>query len=340
MSDWIVIGAGPAGIAAVGQLLDNKQDVVWIDESFEVGNFSKWRNVPSNTRVELFVRFLTACKSFGNHPQHELFELPPDSNCQLKYIIEPLMDVTDNLKSQIPTIKGKVVDLEEGEGGWQVTMQNKAVYFAKNIIMASGGTYKIENNEFIKRPKMIPLEVALDSEKCREAFVEEDKVAVVGSSHSAMLVVKNLIELPVKKVTNVYRSPFCFAVKFEDHTLYDDKGLKGEVAEWTKTMVIGKKIPNLVRSTFTENVKFCDKIVVATGFIPKRIRVKEFMYSENAKLTYDTRTGIIAPGLFGCGMAFPETYTDRYGHNDSRIGLWKFMDYLQRVMPIWLRYAL
>ena len=55
---WAVIGAGPAGIAAIGKLLDNDIDpahIAWIDPAFCVGDFgTEWKNVSSNTRVKLF----------------------------------------------------------------------------------------------------------------------------------------------------------------------------------------------------------------------------------------------------------------------------------------------
>lgn len=48
-ADAIVIGGGPAGIAAVGNLLDHLPDarVVWVDRSFEGGAISTlYREIP------------------------------------------------------------------------------------------------------------------------------------------------------------------------------------------------------------------------------------------------------------------------------------------------------
>lgn len=60
---WAVIGAGPAGIAAVGKLIDagiNPKEIVWIDPEFKVGDFgTHWRNVSSNTKVGLFLKILS-----------------------------------------------------------------------------------------------------------------------------------------------------------------------------------------------------------------------------------------------------------------------------------------
>ena len=66
--DWAVIGAGPAGMAAVGQLLEHEvpaEEILWLDPEFKVGDFgSRWLNIPSNTKVKLFNMFLKSCKAF------------------------------------------------------------------------------------------------------------------------------------------------------------------------------------------------------------------------------------------------------------------------------------
>ena len=50
---WTVIGAGPAGIAAVGRLLDHgiaPEKIAWVDPDFTAGDLgNKWRAVSSNT---------------------------------------------------------------------------------------------------------------------------------------------------------------------------------------------------------------------------------------------------------------------------------------------------
>ncbi|MBS2080281.1 pyridine nucleotide-disulfide oxidoreductase, partial [Mycobacterium tuberculosis] len=50
-----MIGAGPAGVAAVGRLLDHcvaAERVAWIDPAFAGGDIGqKWRSVSSNTHV-------------------------------------------------------------------------------------------------------------------------------------------------------------------------------------------------------------------------------------------------------------------------------------------------
>jgi cation diffusion facilitator CzcD-associated flavoprotein CzcO len=62
----VVVGAGPAGIIAVGNLLEQRiAPILWVDESFAGGRINQaYREVPSNTKVKLFVDFATAIAPF------------------------------------------------------------------------------------------------------------------------------------------------------------------------------------------------------------------------------------------------------------------------------------
>ena len=54
----VVVGAGPAGITCVGNLLERQlSPILWIDDDFNGGRINKmYREVPSNTKVKLFER--------------------------------------------------------------------------------------------------------------------------------------------------------------------------------------------------------------------------------------------------------------------------------------------
>ena len=66
---WVIIGAGPSGIAVVCKLLGsgvNPHELLWIDPYFKVGDLGRyWSNVSSNTKVRLFIDFLNSIK-IGN----------------------------------------------------------------------------------------------------------------------------------------------------------------------------------------------------------------------------------------------------------------------------------
>ena len=74
--EWAVIGAGPGGMAAVGQLLDNQvsgKKILWIDDAFNVGRIGQhYSEVPSNTRIKNFLQFFQSCKSFSKKTKHQM----------------------------------------------------------------------------------------------------------------------------------------------------------------------------------------------------------------------------------------------------------------------------
>lgn len=341
--DWIVIGAGPAGIAAAGKLIDQgipPEKIGWMDPQFSVGDLGeKWSRVPSNTTVQLFFDFLQGSAAFElkKHPaKFPIEDLNPKETCLLQEMVTPLQWVTDNLKKKVHAIQDIALALNFGESKWEIKTK-KHSFFAKNVILAIGSEPK---SLPLTGPEIISLETALDAEKLVTTIDRNDTVGVFGSSHSAILVLANLLKLPLKQVINFYRSPQRYAVYLEDWILYDDTGLKGFTAQWAKQN-LEKKLPEKLKRvlysdrTFRESFALCTKVIYGVGFERRKIPVLE----QFEHLHYDDKTGIIAPGLFGLGIAFPQAQFDPLGHLEHRVGLWKFMDYLNSILPIWMKYA-
>lgn len=340
--DWLVVGAGPAGIAAIGKLLDvgiAPKQIAWIDPAFQVGDFgTRWTNVPSNTRVGLFQKFFHACKAFKFEkvaPDFDIYQLPDDDTCQLIFAAKPLQWISDHLKETVHAIKGEVTHLSFNERHWEI-QTNAAPFTAKNVILALGSDPKALRHPNVET---IPLEHVMDTEQLKTRCANTDTVAVFGSSHSAILAMRRLIEHPVKKVVNFFLEPLKYAVYYDDWILFDDTGLKGTTAAWAHEHIDDKHPENLARFLSTaENLKKelpqCDKVVYAIGFTPRTLSIEGV-----STLKYNDTCGIIAPGLFGVGIAFPERNVDRYGNIEHRVGLWKFMDYLNRVIPLWTNYS-
>lgn len=341
---WAVIGAGPAGIAAVGKLLDNQipsKDILWIDPAFKTGDFgTKWKKVSSNTRVKLFLKYFMASDAFQYNtlPQDfEINDLDPEKTCQLSLAAEPLQWISENLCRQVNAVIDKAISLKLSHRQWEITLEKNAVHYAKNVILATGAEPRSLSFPGIEE---IGLETALDPEELAKKVSPEDTVAVWGSSHSAIIILKSLLEnCQVKKVINLYREPLRYAVNFPDWILFDDTGLKGQTAEWARTHIDGQWPEKLERVISNEeNLKnilsSCQKAVYAVGFEKREIKVEGL-----TSLKYNEKSGIIAPGLFGLGIAFPESKADPFGTIEYRVGLWKFMEYLHRVMPVWLCYG-
>lgn len=155
-----------------------------------------------------------------------------------------------------------------------------------------------------------------------------------------MIVLPNLLRHPVEKVINFYRGPLKYAVYLDDWILFDDTGLKGRAAVWARENIDGKYPDRLERCwvsspEFQGKLEACDRVVYTVGFERRKLPLTP----QWGELEYNQQNGIIAPGLFGLGIAFPEYAEDRYGFGEHRVGLKKFMDYLNSVLPLWLRYG-
>jgi hypothetical protein len=342
---WAVVGAGPAGIAAVGKLLDHHipaQEIAWIDPHFSVGDFGTiWRNVPSNTKVNLFLKFLFEVKAFDYQNCPEDFSLnhaDKNKTCELSLMADPLQWVSNHLKQSVHVIETLAEKLSLNHSLWQIKLKNDTTISAKNVILAIGSQPK--RLPLSTEIMTIPLQDAMDNKRIKTHIQSDHTIAVFGSSHSAILAIRNLVESNVKKIINFYRSPLRYAVYYDDWILFDDSGLKGPTAEWARQYIDGELPENVERlysntENLNQRLSECDKAVYAVGFERRILPIIENI----EHIQYVEECGIIAPGLFGFGIAFPEAKTNPLGIIEHRVGLWKFMDYLNRVMPVWLAYT-
>ena len=342
---WTVIGAGPAGIAAVGLLLDHgiqSSEILWLDPSFKVGDLGEhWYEVSSNTTVSLFTEFLNGIEAFEyekNKNTYDLNKIDPTDTCKLRCIVEPLQWVTSILKKKVASHKTTVAHLTQELGHWSLTTANLGVFNSQKIILATGSTPKSLNyDQYCKHE--INITDALKP-MCLEQQVDTDNtIAVFGSSHSAMIVIRDLLNIGIKKVINFYQSPIKFSVKMDNWILYDNTGLKGETAKWAREHMLGQCHNKINRylsndSNVQHYLPECDKVIYAVGFTPRTPISMDINLN-----AYDRHSGIIAPGLFGTGIGFPRQVRSPMGHIEMNVGLWKFMQDMRLMMPIWLRYG-
>lgn len=338
---WTVVGAGPAGIAAVGRLIDNDiaaDEIAWVDPEFAVGDFGvKWSAVSSNTRVRGFTRFLerSAAFEYDRAPEFAIRGFDPQQTCLLGAVAEPLQWITRRLAERVIVVKGSVTRLELSERRWAVHTEGR-VLTSDNVVLAIGSAARSLKHAGLQE---ISLDVAVDPQKLGTEPLDGATVAVFGSSHSTMLVLPNLLRQPVARIVNFYRQPLRYAVEFEGWTLFDDTGLKGQAAEWARENLDGRAPRRLERChvddpRFDGLLRQCDRVVYTVGFEPRRIETPQW-----GPLQHNPFNGIIAPGLFGVGIAFPGYRLDPNGFGEHRVGLEKFMEQLDKCMPIWLRYG-
>ena len=342
---WAVVGAGPAGIAAVGRLLDSgvpAAQLLWLDPHFQVGDMGQyWRNVSSNTTVRRFLDFLQASLAFNyaNAPvDFRLNHLEAEKTCCLNDVVEPLQWVTKHLQSQVMSVCGMVQRLSLSKNQWCLSSE-KFSFFADKVVLATGAAACQFDEPTLRKLPSVPFDVAIDKQKLSGVVNKQNTYAVIGSSHSAIMIIRSLVELGVKKVINFYRSPCCYAIDQGDWILFDNTGLKGDTASWARDHIDGVLPANLERyvSNATNIARygaFCQHVIHAVGFSQRRSVLIEG-YPDWA---HNPHHGIIAPGLFGFGIGFPESAMTPLGDVELQVGLWKFMGYLNKVLPLWLSY--
>lgn len=339
---WSVIGAGASGILAVAKLIDagiEPKKINWFDPHFAVGDLgAKWSEVPSNTIVKLFVDYLKEMQCLHVDSLHfDLMDLPEQETCLLGYMVEPLKKCCELLSEKVNCIQESVQELNLKERFWHITTSQQT-YQSSNVIMATGATpteLALPGN-----PDSVTLDVALAPSKLARNITADDTIAVFGSSHSAILILKNLVDLNAKKIINFYLEPCKFAVNLGEWILFDNTGLKGLAAAWAKENINGT-VPENIKRVYSnqENIQKylpqCSKVISATGFKKSDdIKVHDVNLND-----YQPQTGIIAPGLFGFGIAFPEQAMNEFGMSETKVGLWKFALHLRKVLPIWLQYS-
>ncbi|MCX8563031.1 FAD-dependent oxidoreductase [Mycolicibacterium mucogenicum] len=338
---WTVIGAGPAGIATVGRLIDcgiGADEIAWVDPEFAVGDFgTKWSVVSSNTRTEGFTHFLQASPAFSyaQAPDFPIQSFDPQCTCALGAVAEPLHWITQHLAEQVAAHKTTATRIELQDRRWTVHTE-RSVLTSDNVVLAIGSEPRSLAYPGLRQ---ISLEIAVDPKKLAAAHVEGATVAVFGGSHSTMLVLPILLDQPVAKVINFYQHPLRYAVEFDDWTLFDDTGLKGHAAQWARDNLDGQLPDRLTRChvddpRFDELLAECDHVVYTVGFEPRALEAPQW-----GPLQHNPFNGILAPGLFGLGIAFPGCRIDPTGFSEHRVGLEKFIQQIDSCLPIWLRYG-
>ncbi|RMD44501.1 hypothetical protein DV735_g741, partial [Chaetothyriales sp. CBS 134920] len=375
-----VVGAGPAGLATVGNLLAQRvSPVLWVDPLFSSGRLNQsYREVPSNTKVSLFVDFARAVKPFRDvidstpapNAITRLLQLDQNQHCTLANAADMCQTLTDGLVKRDDVAKAvtTVNAANWTNGAWQLTLDDKTSknnqYSSSLLVLCTGAHPKS-----IKLPqptsiKDIHLDVALTPTKLQSAISQSEPatVAVIGSSHSAILAILNLYNLattshPKLRIKWFSRSPLLYAVPQGDWILYDNTGLKGLAATWARDHLEHDTLQSSKASRYIEKVSLseresftaspvlsqCSHIVQAIGYAPNPLPNLTF---DGALLptppahdphsgAFNDRDGRPVPGLYGAGIAWPESVTDPAGNVESAVGLFKFMRFLRRVVPEW-----
>jgi hypothetical protein len=186
-------------------------------------------------------------------------------------------------------------------------------------------------------------------------------IGVIGASHSAILVLRNLYNLasdthPHLRIKWFTRHPLRYAEERDGWIFRDNTGLKGDVAAWAKENLEENKLPSSDVSRYLEKVPTtrekeqavyhqhlpqCTHVIQAIGFHQNEVPVLErdgtaleVKYT-NTTGGFEDKDGKKVKGLYAAGIAWPERVVDPEGNVEYAVGLWKFMSYLKRVVPDW-----
>ncbi|KAH8601433.1 pyridine nucleotide-disulfide oxidoreductase-domain-containing protein [Bisporella sp. PMI_857] len=382
----VVVGAGPAGVAVVGNLLEQKKfPILWVDRNFHGGRLdAAYRRVPSNTKVKRFVSYADATKAFRDitsdakkpNAYSTLLDLNQEDTCTIAEAADLIIMLTEGLNESKGVIKqqgvvGNAVRSENGNWSVNLRSQDASNFSAEktvnsNLLVLCTGSSPIEGPlpNSLGDIRTRDLDTALDPPALAKSLSiqKEVTVGVIGASHSAILVLLNLYNLastthPLLKIKWFTRHPLRYAEERDGWIKRDNTGLKGTVATWARENLEPETLPSSPVSKFLtkiqsakddeirayeEHLANCTYVVQAIGFkanpIPtlydaeKRLHVKP----DNVTGSFVTEEdGKKVPGLYGAGIAFPERVTDPEGDVEHAVGLFKFTNYLGRVVKHW-----
>ncbi|TQS33761.1 hypothetical protein Golomagni_05882 [Golovinomyces magnicellulatus] len=377
----IVVGAGPAGIVVVGNLIEQmKTPILWVDDEFQAGRLNKYyREVPSNTRVKLFVAFADALSTFRDVVKESqrpnayttLQDLSQEATCHIAEAADLCLMLTKGLDWSRGVHKklGTVSSASwSDKSKWTITIEsssacdNTAAKISSNMLIMCTGSHPKVGSLPVSHLQDIGLDAALKPSLLSASLSRDSKiiVAVIGGSHSALLVLRNLYNLacsthPFLRIKWFTRHPLRYAEQRDGWILRDNTGLKGEVATWARENLEEGKLELSNVSKYLEKVEYSREqedekfkkhlpssthIVQAIGFTPQELPIIE-KNGRKLDLNYNhlsqefEEKGEKISGLYGAGIAWPERVTDPEGNVSLDVGLWKFMKSVKKVAPYW-----
>ncbi|KAK3372586.1 pyridine nucleotide-disulfide oxidoreductase-domain-containing protein [Podospora didyma] len=227
----IVVGGGPAGIAVVGNLLEQlgpDKKIIWVDRQFSGGRIpAKYSEVPSNTTVALFIKYAQAVQPLraihdaaaaepGPNAIKDLQSLDQDGTCKLSYAGDMLALLTKELTKhpRVKTYKGTVelaVRNTSTPHHWIVSLAQQdegpaaPILDAPILVYCTGSSPTppvslLPGLDPLKPMVGQPLDASLDwvlSSSLSQNLPRDKKIifGVVGASHSAIVVLLILAHL-------------------------------------------------------------------------------------------------------------------------------------------------
>ncbi|KAI0006395.1 pyridine nucleotide-disulfide oxidoreductase-domain-containing protein [Xylariaceae sp. FL0662B] len=382
----VVVGAGAAGIAVVGNLLEllpPDSKIGWVDPLFEGGRINaKYREVPSNTKVSHFLSYAQGVEPFRKIAETTskpngisvLQDLPHGDTCSLQYAGNMLHTLSEGLlkHDRVASLKGTVLEVKRTSENpiWSLAVQDgdsDAIQrLTTPLVVYCTGAFPttVPFPKGLSRiPEFLDLDTTLKPSLLAETLPRDRDihVGVVGASHSAILVLKNLFELSQKSHPKLRVRWFSRAVKLKyaeekgDWILYDNTGLKGIAAKFARENLdsdqlsrsdVGKIVTRVdcsggldqEKQAMLREMPGCDYVVQAVGYTTKPLPMRqEVSFNHQTGGFINRKTNQPVPGNFGAGIGFPERVVDPLGNVEYAVGFIKFMRFLKRVVPGWVQ---
>lgn len=272
-------------------------------------------------------------------------------------------------ESALPTHHAKARQLTLTQSTWTVSVSSadspsQATQIDASRLVLCTGSAPIDGPLPGSHLTSIHLDTALSPTLLAKTLPTDTpaQVGVIGASHSAILVLRNLSNLatsthPQLRIKWFTRHPLRYAEERDGWILRDNTGLKGEVAVWARSNLEPEALAcshvstHLVKvttshadetETYERELADCSHVCQAIGYkanpLPE-LRVEgsgvtpQFDHATGG--FGNKETGERIPGLYGAGIAFPERVIDPEGNVEHAVGLFKFMNFMKRVVPGW-----
>lgn len=341
MIEYVVIGAGSAGIATIGALLNKQLDkshILWIDPSFTNGNLNNYNNIPANTKNKLLKRFFYSSKYFYySDIKNRIIEYnPPDTPPLMADLLNDLHYITLNLMTQVTCCQDSVdkIHYNTNTMKWDIISHNNT-FIGRNVILATGAIPKTLDIKCTSISDQYILNKPID-----KLCTTDSTFCVIGNSHTAILVLKKLYDYGIKNIKCLYRTPIIYAVDMGDWIKNCNNGLKGVASDFAKTIPFTNikmvKVNNI--EEIQNEVNGYDYVVQCIGYknnnslkLYKNDICQNYSGYNN---TSGTINGFEECNIWGVGIGFPEQITTLNNTHEFNIGLDVWMEYIKRILDI------
>jgi hypothetical protein len=264
-----LIGFGIAGQLLLSYILDlvTGYNVTIIDPDFLGGDLIRdYANIYTNTTIAQKIKSLEKLPNTWSESINSLRDRGElNDTVLLADLITDLRKSSGKLVSQCKCIYDKVkkVSWNEESRVWKLYLDSGSTHTTR-IICFCGGMVPRQDDYGIP---IIPLSIAMDESRLSRIIKKTHHIIVIGSAHSATLVLKNLNNIPGVLVSCLYRGskPFKYARDNEYSGIKKESAdIADAIEKGTYTNISFIPINNI--PVISKTIRNADWIIQANGF--------------------------------------------------------------------------